>query len=77
MPKLSPVSHTKFIRFLEHVGCHYERHQGDHLVYKKSGLTRSIIFRRTGDIPIMHIKSNLRTLDISTKEFFKILDGLK
>ena len=75
--KLTPISQKKFKKFLAQVNCEYVRRDGDHVIYNKKGLTRPIVFQRTGEIPKDHIKSNLRTLGISTKEYLEIINKIK
>ena len=76
MQKLVPVPNHKFRKFLEYVGCEFKRPKGDHVIYTRHDLKRPIVFRATGDVPIFHIKSNLRTLNISTKEFVETMNKL-
>lgn len=74
--KLAPVKRATFEAFLHFVGCEYQRQKGDHLVYWRVGLKRPVIFPDDTEIPVMVIKSNLRTLGISTKEYLEILSRL-
>lgn len=76
MANLRPVHYRKFERFLVYVGCTFTRQEGDHKVYKRSGLIRPVIVRTKKDLPIIEIKSNLRTLGISTEEYLKIIENI-
>lgn len=73
---LRPIPYTKFEKFLQEVGCHFKRQEGDHRVWDRPGLFRPIIVRTKKDLPIMEIKSNLRTLGISNQEYLNILAQL-
>lgn len=76
MPSLGPIHWKKFDRFLIYVGCKFIRQKGDHRVYWRDGLLRPIILRTKKDVPVFEIKSNLRTLNISTEEYLAILQRL-
>mgnify|MGYP001619641005 CR=1 FL=1 len=76
MPSLGPIHWKKFDQFLTYVGCTFVRQKGDHRVYWRDGLLRPIILRTKKDVPIFEIKSNLRTLSISTEEYLSILERL-
>ena len=45
-------------------------------MYWRVGLKRPVIFPGDAEIPLMVIKSNLRTLGMSTKEYLEILERL-
>ncbi len=76
MAALRPVPYSKFERFLKSVGCHLVRERGDHRVWNRKGLIRPLIVRTKKDLPIMEIKSNLRTLGLSNEEYLAILEKL-
>lgn len=76
MAVLRPIHFTKFEKFLKAVGCHYVRQSGDHRVWDRSDLMRPVIVRTKKDLPVMEIKSNLRTLGISTQEYLNIVEDL-
>lgn len=76
MASLRPVHYTKFEQFLKEVGCHRVRQRGDHRAWDRPGLIRPVIVRTKKDLPIMEIKSNLRTLGISTEEYLNIIERL-
>ena len=76
MVNLRPIHYRKFEKFLLHVGCHFVRQVGDHKVYSRADLIRPVIVRTKKDLPIIEIKSNLRTLGISTAEYLEIIEKL-
>lgn len=76
MAGIRPIHYRKFERFLVHVGCKLVRHAGDHKMYMRYGLSRPIVVRTLKDLPVMEIKSNLRTLGISTEEYLNISEEL-
>lgn len=78
MPRIfKPIKRSKFEKFLEFIGCTYQRTKGDHLIYSKPGLKRSIVFTTAKEIPAFHIRTNLRTLNMSYEEFKDILKKIK
>ena len=76
MAALRPIPFAKFEKFLKAVGCRFVRERGDHRVWDREGLIRPVIVRAKKDLPIMEIKSNLRTLGMSTEEYLAILEKL-
>ena len=76
MPALRPVHWKIFHKFLLYIGCQCVRQEGDHRVYWREGLVRPVILRTKKDVPLFEIKSNLRTLKISTEEYLGILEQI-
>ena len=76
MAALRPLHYKTFEQFLVHVGCRLVRQVGDHRVWDRQDLIRPVIVRTKKDLPVFEIKSNLRTLRISTQEYLNILDQL-
>lgn len=73
MPRLTPIHYLEFEAFLEGIGCVYVRSKGDHNIWQKPGLKRPVVVRAKKDLPIGEIKSNLRTLGISTQEYLQMI----
>lgn len=76
MAALKPVHYRKFEKFLLKIGCRLVRKAGDHRIWDRSDLIRPVIVRAKKDLPVFEIKSNLRTLRISTQEYLNILEGI-
>ena len=76
MTSMRPVHYKKFEKFLFHVGCQFVRQEGDHKIFKRADLMRPVIVRTKKDLPIFEIKSNLRTLKISTEEYLSIIEKI-
>ena len=76
MPALRPIHYKKFEQFLLKIGCHLVRQEGDHRAWDRGDLFRPVIVRVKKDLPVFEIKSNLRTLRISTSEYLKILEQI-
>ncbi|MEK7567504.1 MAG: type II toxin-antitoxin system HicA family toxin [Patescibacteria group bacterium] len=73
MPHLAPVHWKKFEIFLLEIGCIFLREEGDHRIYSKKGLNRPIVLPRDKELPVFIIRNNLRTLNISTSEYLKVI----
>lgn len=58
-------------------GCVEARTKGDHLVMTKPGLLRPVIIKIDKDIGEDIIRSNMRTLGMSRKEFERLLDVVR
>ena len=52
------------------------RQEGDHRAWDRPDLLRPVIVRTKKDLPIFEIKSNLRTLRMSTQEYLAMLEQL-
>jgi predicted RNA binding protein YcfA (HicA-like mRNA interferase family) len=76
MPRVTPVDWRRFERFVASVGCRFVRINGDHHIWEKPGVVRPVVVPRYKSIPPYIIKTNLRTLGISTKEYLRLLEKL-
>jgi predicted RNA binding protein YcfA (HicA-like mRNA interferase family) len=69
---MKAISTSLFKKFLLSLGLTCIRTKGSHEVWdnEKEPLTRPVIIRgNKKEIPLLHIKTNLRTLGISFEEF--------
>lgn len=76
MPSIRPIHYKKFEKFLKEIGCEMVRQEGDHRAWTRKDLIRPVIVRTKKDLPVFEIKSNLRTLRISTQEYLAILEKI-
>lgn len=69
--KISNVSLSDFRKFLRYAGCvKVDGGDGGHEKWKKEGARRSIIIQTHIDpVPILVVKSNLKTLELSNSYF--------
>ena len=74
MPRLTPV-HWKVLEciFLN-FGFKFERKGSSHNVYSKPNVLRPVIIPRYDEVGIDIIKSNMRTADMTRKEYFRLLE---
>ena len=76
MAALRPIHYKTFEQFLLKIGCRLVRQEGDHRAWDRPDLIRPVIVRAKKDLPVFEIKSNLRTLQISTAEYLNLLEQL-
>jgi len=76
MPKITPLKRDKFEAFLIMIGCTLKRTKGDHLIYTRQGLKRPVVITADREVPIFIIRSNLRTLGMSSEEYLNIVKQL-
>jgi predicted RNA binding protein YcfA (HicA-like mRNA interferase family) len=75
--KLAPIRWQEFEKFLFFIGCDFVRQTGGHRVYRRSGTVRPIIVpAHPKPLPVMVIKTNLRTLGIEPAQYLDILKDL-
>lgn len=76
MVNITPIRRAKFEVFLKMTGCLLKRTKGDHLIYTRPGLKRPIVITADREVPVFIIRSNLRTLGISSDEYLAIIKQL-
>jgi len=70
-----PVKVKCWEKFLESKDCKYNSTEASHDKWKCPGCLRSIIHRsKDKDIPAFHIRTNLKTMNISVKEFYSWIE---
>lgn len=75
---LRNIDISQFESFLELALCRYIGIKNGHAKYFRADLGRPIIFQTHIDpIPEFIVKNALRTLEISKKDFWEILEGQK
>jgi len=74
MSRFRPIPRKKWEKFLRHVGCEKTRQKSSHIFYRKPGLKRPIVFQADREISPHIIKTNLETLNISIKDFLKMIE---
>ena len=74
MSVVSNIDIADFRRFLKYQGWNYICIKGGHEKWKKVGAIRPVIFQtHTNPIPIVVIKSNLRTMGCSLEDLINFL----
>ncbi len=76
MGKIKQVHWKEFEKFLLLEGCVFKREKGDHRIYSREGLKRSIVVPRYNPLPVFIIMNNLSLLGISKKEYLRKIEEL-
>ncbi len=75
MKKLSNVTRKEFEGFLLSRGYSLDRISGGHAVWTKPGVRSIVLQTHKEPIPMFVIKSNLMSMDVSTKDFLWFLNN--
>lgn len=77
MAKIDNISLRKYLRFLEFCECKCYRTTDGHQHYSRSDLKRPLTLQTHIDpVPAFIIRQHLRYLNISIREFYKIIDNI-
>jgi hypothetical protein len=76
MPKKQNITNKRFQKFLIYIGCNLKRSHGDHFIYVRGGLNRPIVIPKDNPLPQFIIRNNLKILNITWEEFFRIIEDL-
>lgn len=70
-----PVKTKDWVAFLHHLGCKYLRTKSSHDHYKCPNCFRTITHReKDKEIPFLHIKTNMSTLNKPVEEVYKWIE---
>jgi len=58
MAALRPVHYQELVRVFERDGFHFNRQEGDHVIYVKSGVKRPIVIPMYRAVPVFIIKTS-------------------
>lgn len=68
----NPVKTKCWEKYLNFIGCTFKQNNGSHHIWECPKCKRPIVFwGNKKDIPRFHIKSNLKTMEISNSNFNK------
>ena len=76
MPNINNIPWKLFEKFLIQMGCTFGREKGDHRIWHKNGLRRSLVVPRKSPLFVAVIKNNLKLLNVHEKEFLEIIKKL-
>jgi predicted RNA binding protein YcfA (HicA-like mRNA interferase family) len=77
MGLLSPVKTKKYRKFLKYMGWRFNRIKGDHEIWTKNNRDDEIVFiTNDKEVQPFIIRQNNKTLEISDKEFLRIIRKL-
>jgi len=75
MPRLTPQHYRVLQKIFERVGFKVKRTRGSHIIMNKPGIDRPIVIPKYDEVDVDIIKANLRTVQLSREEYFKLLEG--
>jgi len=74
---MGPVQTSKFRKFLTSKGLKHIRTKASHEIWSRKDLLRPVVFQGAKkQIPEFHIRTNLKTLEVSEAEFLLFLENL-
>ena len=74
MPRITPVGWKILIRIFELYGCTNKRKKGSHYVLTYPGAKRAVVIPEYNEIDVEIIKNNMRTVGMTRKEYFDLLE---
>lgn len=73
MPALRPVHYKDLVRIFEQDGFRFDRQEGDHRIYVKTGIRRPLVIPMYQAVPVFIIKNLLRTSGMARERYFELL----
>jgi len=76
--KIIPVPYTLLINIFIIEGFSVVRKRGDHIIMTKPGVKRPLVIKSSPKrVPVMHIRTNMRTAGMNRERYFQLLDKVK
>ena len=76
MPKINPTNYQTQVKIFESLGYKCVRTTGDHMIYKKDGVTNRIVIPKYKSVPVFIIKNNIDSAGISREKYFELLNKM-
>ena len=73
MRRIVPTDWQTQVRIFQKYGCTFRRQKGHHLIYHHPAAKRAVVIPRYKDISISIIKSNMKTVGMTEKEYLELL----
>jgi predicted RNA binding protein YcfA (HicA-like mRNA interferase family) len=77
MPKFTPQDWRTLEAVFEASGFKFDRQEGSHRTYVKSGVSRPVVIPAYREVPVFIIRNNLKTAGLSREEYFAVLAKVK
>ncbi len=77
MPRITPIKWQILECIFQRDGFVFDRHEGSHRLYVKSGSPRPIVIPTYKDIDTEIIIANMRTAGMSRERYFQLLAKCK
>ncbi len=72
MSRLSPTDWRTQVKIFERFGCYRIRQKGTHLIYHHPDAKRAVVIPRYDEVPVTVIRNNMRTVNMSREEYFRL-----
>ncbi|HEY3855517.1 MAG TPA: type II toxin-antitoxin system HicA family toxin [Verrucomicrobiae bacterium] len=76
MPRFTPQHWRKLEAVFLAAGFAFDRQEGSHRSYVKSGVPRPIVIPTYKEVPVFIIRNNLKTAGISRDQYFALLNEM-
>ncbi len=76
MPRITPANWKTLLKVFELYGCVYKRKEGSHHVLTFPGAKRAVVIPEYDEIDVEIIKNNMRTVNMSREQYFKLLKSV-
>jgi len=76
--KITPIPYTLLIKIFVVDGFSVVRKKGDHIIMTKPGVKRPLVIKSSPKrVPVIHIRTNMRTARMNRERYFQLLDNVK
>ncbi|OFV68330.1 MAG: YcfA-like protein [Candidatus Syntrophoarchaeum caldarius] len=76
--KITPISYTLLLKIFEADGFSIVRIKGDHIIMTKPGVKRPLVIKNSPKrVPVTHIRTNMKTAEMSRERYFQLLEKVK
>jgi predicted RNA binding protein YcfA (HicA-like mRNA interferase family) len=76
LAKIFPTDWKTQVKIFEKFGCVFVRQKGDHLIYNCPDARRPVVIPKYSEVTVTIIRTNMRTVGMSRKEYFNILESI-
>ncbi|MBI3308140.1 MAG: type II toxin-antitoxin system HicA family toxin [Candidatus Melainabacteria bacterium] len=63
-------------KVFEYFGLTVVRTEGDHFIMSKPGMKRPVVIQAKSDLPVEHIKNNMRAAGMTREQYFEALKNI-
>ena len=71
--RITPIHYRRLVKVFELDGFMVKRQKGDHLILTKPGVKRPVVIKKSTEVPVTHILTNMQTAGITRDRYFELL----
>jgi len=71
--RITPIHYRRLVKVFELDGFMVKRQKGDHLILTKPGVKRPVVIKKSPEVPVTHILTNMQTAGITRDRYFELL----